>query len=172
MLHYNYWTEAEREILKESYKSYPVKYDEGLIKKHGVDGCHTEAYRMKLTKGIRNPGLDLVHLSETEKAYMAGIIDGEGSIIMNYNKPKTNPAILVANTHKGVLDWIQEKFTAGGLAVTYRNRHNPKWQDVYQLHIHGVKNVYDILTAIEPYLIIKKEKSIRARKFLKDKYSL
>jgi hypothetical protein len=169
---YNYWTGEEIELLKKAYKVFPIQYPESLIIKHEKSGCHTKAYRLGLTKGIRNPGVDLSHLSETDKSYMAGIIDGEGSIIMNYNKPKTNPAVQVANTDKALMDWIKEKFTVTGLSVVYRNRHNPKWKDVYQLYIQGILNVYAVLTAIEPYLIIKKDKAKKAIDFLKQKYNL
>jgi len=168
------WTQRDISALKRSYKDYPVKYPEWLIERHGKAGCQTQSWRMKFCHGIRNPGLDLRYLTIAQKAYFAGIIDGEGSIIMNYDKPKTNPSILVANTDFRVMEWIRKVFSPVGLKITYRirKRENPKWKDVYQLHIHGVKNVYDILRAIEPYLVIKKDKSVKARQFLKRKYDL
>ena len=168
----NGWYKKDIETLKKSYKSYPVKYPEWLIERHGKNGCQSKACKLGLTKGLRNPGLDLRKLTIAERAYIAGIIDGEGSIIMNYDKPKTNPAIQVANTNETLMNWLLEKITAGNKTVVHRNRHNPKWQDVYQLYINGIKNVYDICQVLLPYLIIKKEKAEKAITFLKNKYNL
>ena len=168
------WTKRDISALKRSYKDYPVEYPECLIERHGKAGCQTKSWRMKFCHSIRNPGLDLRKLMIAQNSYFAGIIDGEGSILFNKDKPKTNPAILVANTDFRVIEWIRKVFAPKGLKITYRVRKkdNPKWKDVYQLHIHGIKNVYDILRAIEPYLVIKKEKAQQAIEFLKEKYKL
>jgi hypothetical protein len=166
------WSQKDLIALRQSYQQYPYRVPLWLLKRHKQAGCHTKAFRLGYTHGVRNGGLDLRKLTVAEKAYLAAFIDGEGSIMMNYDKPRTNPHVSIANTDKNVLYWIQKRFTAGQLCVTHRNRHNPKWKDVYQLSINGIKNVYDVLRAIEPYLIIKKDKARRAMRYLRDKYSL
>jgi len=174
----NGWYKKDIQVLKESYKSYPVKYPEWLIERHGRGGCHTKAHKLGLTKGIRNPGLDLRRLTIAEKAYFAGIIDGEGSIIFHEDRPKTNFCVEVSNTDEKVMIWIQKLF-APYQKVVYRKRERKSgfgvkenWKDVYQLYINGIMNVYDICRAILPYLIIKKEKAERALTLLKNKYNL
>jgi len=174
----NGWYKKDIRALKESYKLYPVKYPEWLIKRHGKAGCQSQSWRLKLTKGIRNPGLDLRKLTIAEKAYFAGIIDGEGSIIFHEDRPKTNFCIEVSNTDEKVMIWIQKLF-APYLKVVYRKRKRKSgfgveknWKDVYQLYIAGIMNVYDILRAILPYLIIKRKKAQGALELMKERYNL
>jgi hypothetical protein len=166
------WTKRDISALKKAYKVYPYKIPEWLIGRHGQAGCHTKANRLKFAKGIRNPGIDLRKLKKVEKAYIAGFIDGEGSILWNEDKPKTNPAIFIANTDRGVLEWVKKRFIKGGLSIHKRKYRNPKYKPLYQFYIHGIKNVYDILRAIIPYLVIKKAQAQKVVKFLKRKYDL
>ena len=168
----NGWYKKDIQVLKESYKSYPVKYPEWLIERHGRGGCHTKAHKLGLTKGIRNPGLDLRRLTIAEKAYFAGIIDGEGSIIFHEDRPKTNFCVEVSNTDEKVMIWIQKLFAPYQKIVYRRKHYGDHRKDVFQLYIGGIMNVYDICRVILPYLIIKKEKAERALTLLKNKYNL
>lgn len=167
----NSWTEKDIEDLKVAYKKYPYQISQYLISKHGHAGCHTKAYRLGIAKGIRNPGVDLSSLTREEVGYIAGFVDGEGSICFCLGK-NMKPTIQFPNTNREVIDWLLKKLTVGGLSVTVREKKNPKWKTLYQIHIGGIKNVFDILVKIEPYLIIKKEKARLAIKELKSRYSL
>ncbi len=164
------WSQKDIKVLSQAYKQYPYQIPQWLVDKHGQAGCHSKASRCGFAKGIRHPGIDTSHWSESLKGYLAGFLDGEGSIVFYEDRKKPNPAILLANTHKGVLEYLQEKLTVGSLTITVREKKNPKWKTLYQLHIHGAKQVYDILKAIESYLIIKREKALKAIRLLKEKY--
>lgn len=165
------WSDEDLEVLSKVYTQYPYQIPQWLLDKHGVNGCYTKASKLGIAKGIRHPGLDLSLLSESDKGYIAGFLDGEGSIIFYKDRVKPNPAIQLPNTHKGVVEWLQKKLTCGTLAITVREKSNPNWKTLYQLHIHGAKQVYDILIAIEPYLLIKRDKAIEAIKCLREKYN-
>jgi|LSQX01.1.fsa_nt_gb hypothetical protein len=165
------WTAEDLKALSQAYKTYPYSLPGWLIARHGQGGCHSKASKLGFAKGIRHPGLDTSSWCEADKGYIAGFLDGEGSIILYEDRAKPNPAILFPNTHKGVLEFLQSKLTTGSLAITFREKRNPKWKDIYQLHIHGAKQVFDILVALEPYLIIKKEKARNAILLLKEKYN-
>ena len=172
------WSQKDLIALRKSYKNYPIVVEKWLIKRHGSAGCHSQAYRLGLTTGIRNPGLDLRKLTIAERAYLAGFIDADGWVSFNEQNKKVNPMVGISNTHKGVLLWIQKRFTAGNLNIIHRKGQEFQQgtrtyykRDVYQLGINGVKNVYDILMVIEPYMIIKQDKARRAIRFLRDKYS-
>lgn len=102
---------------------------------------------------------------ETVAAYMAGILDGEGSLsIGNYSGNRKNGDkhfqvnISVSSTDKPLIDWIYDTF--GG----YRGEYTPK-----QMSRNGRKQVYrwqcssdrlrHICEITLPYLIIKKRQA-------------
>jgi hypothetical protein len=96
-------------------------------------------------------------LNEVEKAYIAGIVDGEGSIgLWRHHKNETHsPRVTVANNNLALLQWIQSK--VGGVIVSKKKR---------QAH-HGDSYAWSIcqnraiafLNEIKGYLIIKKQQA-------------
>jgi hypothetical protein len=101
-------------------------------------------------------------LSETELAYIAGIIDGEGCIGLSRNRtkkqrqknPKYQSEICVINTNKGLVDWLVR---AGGL-VNVRPRNDERWKVAYRWRIKESLHP-DFLRAILPYLVIKRKQA-------------
>lgn len=163
------WSEEDIESLRDGYKVYPYKIPQALIEKHGKIACYQKASRMGFAKGVRNPGVDLSHLTPYEIGYIAGFMDGEGSILFSSGS-KLNPTIQFPNTNKESIEWLLKKLTVGGLAITVREKKNPNWKTLYQIHIGGAKNVYDILVAIQPHLIIKRKKADQALEILRQRY--
>ena len=55
-----------------------------------------------------------MQLSDTEAAYAAGILDGEGSICFSRNHTSRwpSPIVSVASTDREVLEWLQSHATA------------------------------------------------------------
>jgi len=108
-------------------------------------------------------------MTPTERAYVAGIIDGEGSIeyvqrdrIRHDRKGK--PVHKVWNIHLEVpqvdgrlIDYLMET-TAEGIRDIKRYPTNEKWQDQHRWRV-GYRGVYRILKQVNKYLIVKKEKS-------------
>lgn len=85
-------------------------------------------------------------------AYVAGIIDGEGSIFPREN----NPHVSVANTSKALIDELAR--FGGYTNARARNRsigNLPSWEWT----IHGEKAAI-MLRACLPYLIIKRSKAV------------
>lgn len=103
---------------------------------------------------------------EIELAYMAGIIDGEGSIyIGNFScNPKTGTPyyqtnIEITNTDIGLIDWISEVF--GGRRTLYTAKQTPKnsRRAVHRWIISG-EQMTQLCHALLPYLIIKKPQAL------------
>lgn len=101
--------------------------------------------------------------SVAEMAYMAGIIDGEGSIyIGNFSSnPKTGNKyyqtnIEVTNTDKNLIDWISNTF--GGRINIYTAKQTPKnsRRTVYRWIATG-ERVTHLAEILLPYLIAKKK---------------
>ena len=108
-------------------------------------------------------------LSLSDIAYMAGLIDGEGSILVTHSGPGIGAYQLrlqVANTDYRVMLWMQTKFGAhinkGGMRQ--KDHHKQAW---YALWYSSYAK--EVIRLIEPYLIIKKEQALLALQFPTDK---
>lgn len=97
--------------------------------------------------------------SDVQLAYLAGIIDGEGSIyIQTQIREDRKSAIYnshfkVANTDKKMIDWLHNIF--GGTQYV-KKRNNPKWRTQYEWFA-GIKLTDNLLPLIIPFLVTKKE---------------
>ncbi|MGE4284279.1 MAG: LAGLIDADG family homing endonuclease [Clostridia bacterium] len=100
-------------------------------------------------------------LSE-EKAYIAGIIDGEGSIMLIrfHRNQFPAPCVSVASTSLELLEYIKTKTGAG----TIKSKKNYKPSKHENSYVYTVKynNAIILLQEIEPYLIIL-QKKLRAK---------
>jgi hypothetical protein len=97
--------------------------------------------------------------SDTEAAYIAGIMDGEGSIFLFQARTRNNRIAIrmsVSNTDLDLLEWIREK-TGIGSIVTKPSK-NPKHKNAnwWQANAEAAEHV---LTQILPYLVIKREQA-------------
>jgi len=84
-------------------------------------------------------------LTETEKAYIAGIIDGEGHVSVKNRK------IAISNTDKNLMDWLKDKL-GGSIckAKVYKSNHTQSYQ--YSLSKMGA---VILIRSILSHLIIK-----------------
>jgi hypothetical protein len=113
--------------------------------------------------------------SAIQRAYAAGIIDGEGSVSLTWNssqltksgRPSTAPMLYLqmSNTHRGIVDWFRHTFGVGTVIVGYR----PKRPNHRTAYVWRTRNraACAILEMLLPYLIIKKaqaELGIKAQK--------
>jgi len=107
------------------------------------------------------PTLTLDKLAETDKAYLAGLIDGEGSIHAYLGKAHIfNTKVAICNTHKPTIDWVQQQIN-GHIQTTlkgyqYNRNHNKNCATVF---ISKIPDIKILLLAVLPYLKIKKEQA-------------
>lgn len=113
--------------------------------------------------------------NETQISYLAGIIDGEGSIYIQRRKTITGwsyfPRFQIVNTNRKLMEWVHQTF--GGLIYDKPRKHiNPKWK--MQIEWFTTRGLLDeLLPLIIPYLIIKREQAeimIKFRESFKIKY--
>lgn len=105
---------------------------------------------------------------DTEIAYLAGIIDGEGSIYIQRRITKAGyisyfPRFQVVNTNQKVMEWIENTF-GGNLYKKPRTKHNTKWRLCFEWFT-TVEIMDQLLPLIIPYLIIKKEHALVMMQF-------
>jgi len=105
-------------------------------------------------------------------AYLAGIIDGEGSLLLWMNKSSQksgqfNLRVNVTSTDKCLVDWIFDNFGGSIYECNSPSRKcQPKWKKQYVWQINRPE-MLQFLENIYPFLIIKKERCEIAIKFRK-----
>jgi hypothetical protein len=110
------------------------------------------------------PKTKTLDLSECEKAYIAGIMDGEGSITFYRSKAARTrgryltPFVRISTTDDLLVPWLFHKIGFG--AKRYRaNPNGPiHWKPVWHIQ-WSTSQAVELLKAIEPYLIIKRERA-------------
>jgi hypothetical protein len=97
-------------------------------------------------------------LTPEEKAYIAGIIDGEGSIMLiKFHKNQLpSPCVTISSTTIELLVWIKSK-TKAGTIVNKKNYNNKKHSDSYTYQVK-YNDAINLLIDIEPYLVIEYKK--------------
>jgi hypothetical protein len=96
---------------------------------------------------------------ELEFAYLAGIIDGEGTIsVCMVHRPDGVNALHkmlgVFNTNYTLIAWLKERF--GG--VVHSRTRSDKWKQEHQLK-WSAEEASELLAKVLPYLVIKKEQA-------------
>ena len=64
----------------------------------------------------------MIPLEEVEKAYLAGTVDGEGTVtlVKHHRNETPTPNVSVANNNLQLLEWIKSK--VGGVIVSKKKR--------------------------------------------------
>lgn len=107
-------------------------------------------------------------MTETEKAYIAGIIDGEGSIMLQkiHKNEFPSPCVSIASTTLELLDYIKIAYGKGKITKK-KNYDLEHHRDCYS-YILRRNDAIDFLKEIYPYLIIDSKK--RRANLILEKY--
>lgn len=115
-------------------------------------------------------------LTETEKAWLAGFWDGEGSITIfthmeKNGKEKICPTVGVTNTHEGVIAHVVELLDKMGtsFSVQQRKHQNEKNKDAYHVTTRNMQYIKVVLEAMYPYLICKKAQALLVLRYVNKK---
>lgn len=106
-------------------------------------------------------------LTECEAAYMAGIFDGEGSIVLHARNWAHCKSIglkaMVSNTYVPLLNWMRERTKVGYVHVHQRGEGNG-WKDmgVWQINAEAAES---FLRQLLPFLIVKRAQAELALSF-------
>lgn len=102
-------------------------------------------------------------LSDTEKAYVAGIVDGEGTLQIQTHRVKTKSRlgylitghVQIPNTDKKLIDWILLKYP--NATSWHKNPRKKEHSESWVVVITKQRDIISFLDDVYPYLIIKKE---------------
>lgn len=112
-----------------------------------------------IPKTLGFPALPCPSLSIPDAAYLAGIVDGEGSVVVQVGGGQITAYVLVANTSAALMDWLYEhvggyvrKATAGRLATIRSVKPMYRWQI-------GGGNALTLLGQLGRRLVIKAQQA-------------
>lgn len=114
-------------------------------------------------------------LSDTQWAYLAGIMDGEGSFSIARGGRKPDPStghpngyinwqlkISIGNTNDKLHDWLLEN--VGGAKYMGHRPTTDKHKSGYNWQLHGKERMKEFIEGVLPYLVLKKEQALLALK--------
>jgi len=110
-----------------------------------------------------------------QRAYLAGLIDGEGCICISKNHPvdkrgkvprthvQYNLELTITNTNLSIIRWLSEY--AEGRRVT-KGRRKPQWKTAYNWRATSREHLRSTLEVVLPFLQAKKRQAVIALAFL------
>jgi|SRR3990172_5298428 len=101
-------------------------------------------------------------LTIPQAAYMAGLIDGEGSIMIYRRGKGAAMRVTVANTSRVLLDWCSETCGVGNIVTTKPKREQHKPGGMWLVNSQAAAS---LLQQIRPYLVIKAKQADLALDF-------
>jgi hypothetical protein len=111
-----------------------------------------------------------MNLTKAQLGYIAGVIDGEGSISIIKASGKYHFSyqlrLIVTNTDYRMLKWLKDTIGYGNVAERKRKITQPNWSPVYIYSVTATK-AKNLLVTIYPYLVIKREQADIAIEFTK-----
>ncbi len=159
--------------MRETYKTWTADESEAFTSHYIDDGMSLLDSATAIGKSIgsarsfvRNTGIAPTYanrvklknpqLSPVELAYLAGIIDGEGSVKFWHNRKagKTKPGVTIATTSPQLMDWMEARLDLpDAFRHAFRRPNNrPAWSFTFQ----GI-GFLPLYEALLPYMVIKRE---------------
>ena len=109
--------------------------------------------------GMKNATIDVSSLSEAQRGYLAGFLDGEGGIQITHSqrpdreyKTALHPAVYFCNTHRGSINTLRRWLGGGSIS---RRKGTINHNDTYVLTVSGVRSISTLLGFLMPCMIIK-----------------
>jgi len=136
---------------------------------------HTEDFKKKLSERVKIQNSQRQYELQPLKAtiptgndivYLAGFCDADGSIRFTHPGGKPRPFIAFYNTNQEVIDWIFNKLGSAG-SIQY---HNKGRELVQSIRLDSAKDVYFVVKALLPFLIVKRNDALLVIDFLESKY--
>ena len=119
-------------------------------------------------------------VKQTDLAWLAGFLDGEGTIGIsrtnhkNQKTPYLRPLVQAPNTDRKAIDEmvrIIELVTGKKPSVCECNKGNENWSKAWRVKVSTQWELLLLIPAIIPYLILKKRQAELSLEFCKRKYA-
>lgn len=96
-------------------------------------------------------------MTKNEAAWLAGLFDGEGSLINSHNQRQNGNFCLrfqICMCNEEIVRRVQTVIGTGN--ISYWKPKNPRHSESWRYHVHGM-NAVRVLQQILPWLIVKRE---------------
>ncbi len=125
--------------------------------------------------GVRACSIHVENLTESQKGYVAGFLDGEGGIQITMSRRRDreypialHPDVYFTNTNEEVIRTIHEWIGGGSIARrTARAGH----RDTFVLTISGVRSILRLLEIVRPMLVVKARRADLMMEFCRSRIS-
>lgn len=100
-------------------------------------------------------------LTDVEAAYLAGVLDCDGTISVFVQPSGICPYIAISSARHGKAKQFVEHFLKiiGAGNVRLSARAHGTWNETWQYRLTGLRNVYAVLKQVAPFLVLKKEQA-------------
>lgn len=102
--------------------------------------------------------LNFPQMNDIEIGWLAGIIDGEGSVSLDPRNDSRYPRISVPSTDMAILEKCK-RITKVGSITPRHSRRSPKHSPTWQWRISGSRQVVEVLKQIQEHLACPKKKA-------------
>jgi hypothetical protein len=159
---WNNWAVEEDLYLKTFFASASRTEVLKTLKGRSWSSIKSRASSLKIPRRAGLIRLSVPDWSETETAYLAGLVDGEGCIQIRQVKQKPYMIwLVISNTDKAVMEWVESMFGAG---LYVRLPQNVRWKTCYHVRVQGERACI-LLRRLVPFLRIKRQKAETAIKY-------
>jgi len=115
-------------------------------------------------------------LTGTQKAYIAGYIDGDGYIGISrfnkgYHKGEIRIEINISSTNKKPLETIYKWLGFGYLNHKRRTRNRDKWKDWYVYRVNAQKDVLKLIKEIKEFSITRRKQIELLEEYIESRLS-
>lgn len=143
-----------------------------IAEKLGCSPNHIWRQLKKWGVPTRNPATQYwdhirVPTDPVKLAYIAGILDGEGSIFLRKDPPGRGglaPTTDITNTDRRLIDWLLKEL-GGHYQTKTRTPKEKNWKTCYYWRTQNTLDIHNLLKAVLPYLIIKRKNAEKVFQF-------
>lgn len=152
------WEKWEIDWLIRNYRSVPKEEILKTLERHSNLSIRSKASKLGLQRpnATNEHGFIKEELNDLEKGYIAGIIDGEGTISIRKKEAHHQPYLAVVNTDPTLIQYLLNRLNFNTTVKLEKKTFPKNRKPVYILCVRG-KKILPLLKEIEHLLIVKKQ---------------
>jgi hypothetical protein len=168
------WEKWETDWLIENYRSASKENILETLKRHSNQSIRNKASKLGLQRpnATNEHGIIKRELSDIEKGYIAGIIDGEGTISIRKGRvrgrTKYQPYLVVVNTDLTLIQYLISRLNLNTTTMKEKKTFPKNRKQAYLLSVRG-KTILPLLKAIEPLLVVKKRQCLLVAEWIESR---